>query len=118
MIPKGDRSMYSSISAAIMSVGTFSVPKVSTSTETGLATPIAYATWISHFVASPAATAFFAAQRAPYAALRSTFDGSFPLNAPPPWRAYPPYVSTMILRPVSPASAIGPPMTKRPVGLT
>jgi len=41
MIPKGDRSMYSSISEAIMSLGTFSVPNVSTSTETGLATPIA-----------------------------------------------------------------------------
>ena len=41
MIPKGERSMYSSISEAIVSAGTFSVPKVSTSTETGLATPIA-----------------------------------------------------------------------------
>ena len=29
----------------------------------------------------------------------------------------PPYVSTMILRPVRPASPIGPPVTKRPVGL-
>jgi hypothetical protein len=30
----------------------------------------------------------------------------------------PPYVSTMILRPVSPASPIGPPISNRPVGLT
>jgi S-adenosylmethionine synthetase len=29
----------------------------------------------------------------------------------------PPYESTMILRPVTPASPIGPPITKRPVGL-
>ena len=67
--------------------------------------------------ASPAATTFFAAQRAAYAPDRSTFDGSFPLNAPPPCRAMPPYVSTMILRPVRPASPCGPPMTNRPVGL-
>jgi len=37
-----------------------------------------------------AATTFFAAQRAPYAALRSTFVGSLPENAPPPWGAAPP----------------------------
>ncbi len=30
----------------------------------------------------------------------------------------PPYVSTMILRPVRPQSPIGPPITKLPVGLT
>src|SRR3954470_14278387 len=52
---------------------------------------------------------FFATHRAAYAAERSTFDGSLPLNAPPPWRAMPPYVSTMILRPVRPASPWGPP---------
>ena len=68
--------------------------------------------------ASPAATTFLATQRAAYAAERSTLVGSLPENAPPPWRAIPPYVSAMILRPVSPASPFGPPMTKRPVGLT
>ncbi|CPU67402.1 Uncharacterised protein [Mycobacteroides abscessus] len=41
-----------------------------------------------------------------------------PENAPPPWRAMPPYVSTMILRPVRPASPCGPPTTNVPVGLT
>src|SRR5690606_16267908 len=47
-----------------------------------------------------------------------TFDGSFPLNAPPPCRAAPPYVSTMVLRPVSPVSVAGPPSTNEPDGLT
>ena len=61
---------------------------------------------------------FLATHRAAYAAERSTFDGSLPANAPPPWRAMPPYVSTMILRPVRPASPCGPPTTKRPVGFT
>src|ERR1019366_6938908 len=64
------------------------------------------------------ATTFLATYRAAYAAERSTFDGSFPLNAPPPWRAIPPYVSTTILRPVNPQSPIGPPITNRPVGFT
>ena len=80
--------------------------------------PIAYATCTSQRGASPAATTFFATQRIAYAAERSTFDGSLPENAPPPCRAMPPYVSTMILRPVSPASPIGPPISNRPVGLT
>ncbi len=44
--------------------------------------------------------------------------GSLPLNAPPPCRPMPPYVSTMIFLPVSPQSPKGPPITKRPVGLT
>ena len=44
----------------------------------------AYATCTSSLSAKPAATAFFATQRIAYAAERSTFDGSFPLNAPPP----------------------------------
>src|SRR5207244_10573346 len=56
--------------------------------------------------------------RAAYAADLSTLLGSLPLKAPPPWRATPPYVSTMILRPVSPASAAGPPSTNDPLGLT
>src|SRR3954470_8297001 len=60
---------------------------------------------------------FLATQRAAYAAERSTFDGSLPENAPPPWRAQPPYVSTMILRPVRPQSPTGPPITNLPVGL-
>ena len=55
---------------------------------------------------------FLATQRAAYEAERSTFEGSLPLNAPPPCRPMPPYVSTMILRPVSPASPCGPPITK------
>jgi hypothetical protein len=46
------------------SSGIVSVPKVSTITETGRATPIAYATWTSQRPASPAATTFFATQRA------------------------------------------------------
>ena len=37
-----------------------SVPKVSTITDTGWATPIAYATCTSHLSARPAATTFFA----------------------------------------------------------
>src|SRR6478672_2326896 len=53
-----------------------------------------------------------------YAAERSTLVGSFPENAPPPCGAYPPYVSTIILRPVRPQSPSGPPTTKLPVGLT
>src|SRR6478752_348769 len=53
-----------------------------------------------------------------YAAERSTLVGSLPENAPPPWGAMPPYVSTMILRPVRPVSAFGPPISNRPVGLT
>ena len=35
-------------------------------------------------LATPAATMFFAIQRAAYAAERSTFEGSFPEKAPPP----------------------------------
>ncbi len=84
----------------------------------GRAMPMPYATSTSNRSARPAATTFLATQRAAYAAERSTFVGSLPENAPPPWRAMPPYESTMILRPVSPASPIGPPVTNRPVGLT
>ena len=53
---------------------------------------------------SPALTSDFATQRAAYAADRSTFEKSLPENAPPPCAPQPPYVSTMILRPVNPAS--------------
>src|SRR5690348_5629824 len=61
---------------------------------------------------------FFATYRPAYAAERSTFEGSLPEKAPPPWGHAPPYVSTMILRPVRPQSPCGPPTTKRPVGFT
>ena len=44
-------------------------------------------------------------------------EGSLPEKAPPPCAAIPPYVSTMILRPVSPESPHGPPMTNCPVGV-
>ena len=77
---------------------------------------MAYESWTSHFFASRAATIFFAIYRAIYAAERSTFVQSFPEKAPPPCLAYPPYVSTIILRPVRPVSPCGPPITKRPVG--
>ena len=39
---------------------------------------------------APAATTFLATQRMAYAPERSTFDGSLPEKAPPPWRAMPP----------------------------
>ena len=100
-----------------MGVDTLPVPNVSTMTETGSATPIAYATCTMHRSARPAATTFFATWRAMYEAERSTFVGSFPEKAPPPCGHEPPYVSTMILRPVRPVSPCGPPVTKRPVGL-
>src|SRR5674476_1377182 len=70
--------------------GTVSVPNVSTYIPTGCEVPIAYATWTSQRRANPAATTFFATQRIAYAADRSTFEGSLPENAPPPWRAMPP----------------------------
>ena len=44
----------------IFSSSIFPVPNVSTRIETGLATPIAYASSTSHFSARPAATIFFA----------------------------------------------------------
>ena len=60
------------------------VPKDSALTLTGSATPMTYASWISHYVARPAATTCLAAHLAAYAADRSTFDGSLPEKAPPP----------------------------------
>ena len=68
----------------------FPVPNVFMLMLTGSATPIAYANCTSHFSAKPAATMFFAMYLAAYAALRSTFVGSFPENAPPPCRPVPP----------------------------
>ena len=60
------------------------MPKVSISIDTGSATPIAYASCISHFLANPAATIFLATYLAAYAADLSTFVGSFPEKHPPP----------------------------------
>src|SRR5271157_5921810 len=103
MIAAGRRSKWCVTRLAIFSSSIFPVLNVSTRTLTGRATPIAYATCTSHRSANPAVTTFFATQRAAYEAERSTFVGSLPEKAPPPWRAMPPYVSTMILRPVRPA---------------
>ena len=80
------------------------VPYVSTNTESGSATPMAYESCTSARRARPACTSDLAIQRAVYAAERSTFEKSLPEKAPPPWAPQPPYVSTMILRPVRPAS--------------
>ena len=65
---------------------------------------MAYDTWTSISSATPAATMFLAMYLAAYAAERSTLDGSLPEKAPPPCAPLPPYVSTMILRPVRPVS--------------
>ena len=64
----------------------------------------------------PAATNDLATQRAAYAAERSTLLLSLPEKAPPPCAPQPPYVSTIILRPVKPASPCGPPITNLPDG--
>ena len=48
MMPRGVSGKTSRIAFASLSSGTVPVPIVSTRTETGSATPIAYATWISH----------------------------------------------------------------------
>ena len=53
---------------------------------------------------SPALTNDLATQRAAYDAHRSICAGSLPDRAPPPWAPHPPYVSTIIFRPVRPAS--------------
>merc|ERR1719163_2417717 len=81
-----------------------SVPYVSTKSESGLATPIAYDSCTSARLQRPLFTTDLAICRQIYAAERSTFVGSLPENAPPPCAPHPPYVSMMILRPVSPAS--------------
>uniref|UniRef100_A0A182T6V2 Uncharacterized protein n=1 Tax=Anopheles maculatus TaxID=74869 RepID=A0A182T6V2_9DIPT len=78
---------------------------------------MAYATCTKHRRQIPAFTSDLATQRAAYAAERSTFVKSLPEKAPPPCAPQPPYVSTMILRPVSPASPCGPPMMNSPHGL-
>src|SRR5439155_17005282 len=94
------------------------VPNVSTDTPIGCGCPMAYDSSTSTRSARPAATMFFATQRAAYDAERSTFDGSFPEYEPPPCRPTAPYVSTMFLRPESPESAAGPPSTKEPLRFT
>lgn len=86
----------------------FSVPNVSISSIVGLLAPMKKARDTSTFLASFCATIFFAKNLAAYAADLSTFVGSFPEKAPPPTLAYPPYVSTIIFRPVTPVSAAGP----------
>ncbi len=55
--------------------------------------------------------------RAMYAAERSTFVASLPEKQPPPCLPAPPYVSTMIFRPVRPVSPCGPPIANLPEGL-
>merc|ERR1719375_3005000 len=94
-----------------------SVPYVSTKSESGLATPIAYESCTSARLERPLFTTDLAICRQMYAAERSTFVGSLPENAPPPCAPHPPYVSMMILRPVRPASPWGPPMMNLPDGL-
>jgi hypothetical protein len=92
------------------------VPYVSTKMESGSATPMAYESWTSARRASLALTKDLAIHRATYAADLSTLEKSFPEKAPPPCAPQPPYVSTMIFRPVRPASPWGPPMMKSPDG--
>jgi len=94
----------------------FAVPYVSTYTDSGSFNPIDYDICTRALLHNFACTKDFATHLAAYAADLSTLLGSFPLNAPPPWAPQPPYVSTIILRPVSPASASGPPVTNLPDG--
>ena len=60
MIAAGLKSKCSATSEDMASSEILPVPKVSTRIDTGFATPIAYASCISHLSASPAATMFFA----------------------------------------------------------
>ena len=90
MIEAGRRSKCRSTSCWISASSIRPVPNDSTEKEIGRAIPMPYAISTSKRSASPAATTFFATQRAAYAPERSTLVGSFPENAPPPWRAMPP----------------------------
>ena len=63
MIAAGRRSKCSCTSAGSLAGSISEVPNVSTITDTGRATPMAYATWTSQRCAMPAATMFFAAWR-------------------------------------------------------
>merc|ERR1712087_328283 len=94
-----------------------SVPYVSKKRDKGFATPIAYESCTSARLQRPLLTTDFAICLQMYAADLSTLVGSLPENAPPPCAPQPPYVSMMILRPVSPASPCGPPMMNLPEGL-
>ena len=80
----GLRSNSFFMAEIITSSGIFPVPNSSTFIAIGSATPIAYETVNSHLSAKPAATIVFATHLAAYEADRSTFEGSFPLKAPPP----------------------------------
>ena len=60
MMPLGLKSKCSATIAAIFSSEITPVPMVLMVMFMGRATPIAYATWIWHWVAKPAATTFFA----------------------------------------------------------
>src|SRR6218665_1894885 len=115
MIAAGRRSNTSRMARIIVSSDTVPVPKPSTNTPPGAAFPIASAPWFSSRSARPAATTFFATHRRAYAADRSTFEGSFPLNAPPPWRDAPPYVSIIIFPPLAPRVPV-PPADFKPTG--
>merc|ERR1711904_767750 len=94
-----------------------SVPYVSTNTDKGLATPMAEEGWTKARLQRPLFTTDLAIFLQMYAAERSTLVGALPEKAPPPCAPQPPYVSMMILRPVSPASPCGPPMMNFPEGL-
>mmetsp|Transcript_1786 Transcript_1786/g.4126 ORF Transcript_1786/g.4126 Transcript_1786/m.4126 type:complete len:223 (+) Transcript_1786:217-885(+) len=119
MMAPGRRSKFFSTilvrSASVLP--SLTVPYVSTNTDNGWETPIAYESCTNARLQSPAETNDLATHRAAYAADRSTFVVSLPLKAPPPCAPHPPYVSTMIFRPVKPASPCGPPITNRPDGL-
>lgn len=69
-----------------------------------LSSVIKVITWTMQRRQRPALTRDLATHRAAYAAERSTLVKSLPEKAPPPCAPQPPYVSTMILRPVKPAS--------------
>ena len=60
MMPLGVSEKCSRMSATMRLSGSLPVPNVSTCTDTGSATPMAYASWISARSASPAATMFLA----------------------------------------------------------
>ena len=64
LLPEIARALTAETAAMIFDSGITDVPKLSTITETGWATPIAYASCTSQRRASPAATMFFATQRA------------------------------------------------------
>mmetsp|Transcript_2880 Transcript_2880/g.9379 ORF Transcript_2880/g.9379 Transcript_2880/m.9379 type:complete len:224 (+) Transcript_2880:272-943(+) len=86
----GRKSIAAFTLARISSSGMVPVPYVSTNTESGSGTPMAYDSCTMQRFASPAATTDLAACLEMYAAERSTFVGSFPEKAPPPCAPQPP----------------------------